>query len=217
MAAPGKNHWSKVTRLMVDETSVRRGHRYVTVVLDAASRDLLLMVEGRSGEALAQFAQAMSAHHGRPEQITHRGDGYEPGLYRRRARRLCSSPHRLRSLPHYETGWGSPGWSPQKPARRAHRCSVVPDEHLHRGAHPKDAGVFAPTCCRVCARRAAIWRFVLAAFAGIFREIRRDAGGGQVCFDRAPAYRVAALRVSRPGLARAAGAAGVWIGSVAFT
>jgi transposase len=71
MEAHRKKDWSKVTRLMVDETSARRGHRYVTVILDADSRDLLLMVEGRSGEALAQFAQAMPAHQGWPEQITH--------------------------------------------------------------------------------------------------------------------------------------------------
>jgi len=54
-----------------EETSEGGGHRYVTVVLDADSRELLLMVEGRSGAALKQFAQAMPAHGARPEQITH--------------------------------------------------------------------------------------------------------------------------------------------------
>ena len=71
MAAHGAKDWSQVTRLMVDETSARRGHRYVTVVLDADSRELLLMVEGRSGAALEQFAQAMPAHGGQAAQITH--------------------------------------------------------------------------------------------------------------------------------------------------
>jgi len=71
MEAHQKKDWSGVTRLMVDETSARRGHRYVTVMLDADSGELLLMVEGRSGEALAQFAQAMPAHGAQPAQITH--------------------------------------------------------------------------------------------------------------------------------------------------
>jgi transposase len=71
MEAHRKKDWSQVTRLMVDETSARRGHRYVTVLLDADSRELLLMVEGRSGAALEQFAQAMPAHGAHAGQITH--------------------------------------------------------------------------------------------------------------------------------------------------
>jgi transposase len=47
---------------MIDETSARRGHRYVTVVLDAESHDLLLMVEGRSAQAVTEFLAAMPAH-----------------------------------------------------------------------------------------------------------------------------------------------------------
>ena len=47
MEAHAAKDWSQVRRLMIDETSARRGHRYVTVVLDAESHDLLLMVEGR--------------------------------------------------------------------------------------------------------------------------------------------------------------------------
>lgn len=70
MAAHAAKDWSAVTRIMVDETSARRGHRYVTVVLDADSHELLLMVEGRSGQSLAEFARAMAAHGARPEQIT---------------------------------------------------------------------------------------------------------------------------------------------------
>src|SRR3977135_3650410 len=40
----------------VGETSARRGHRYVTNVLDCDGAGLLLMVEGRSSEALGSFA-----------------------------------------------------------------------------------------------------------------------------------------------------------------
>ena len=34
-AAHAKNSWAKVRAISVDETSARRGHRYVTNVLDA--------------------------------------------------------------------------------------------------------------------------------------------------------------------------------------
>jgi transposase len=80
MEAHQKMDWSGVTRIMVDETSARRGHRYVTVVLDADTHDLLLMVPGRSGQALSEFAQAMSAHGARPEQITHVVMDMSPGF-----------------------------------------------------------------------------------------------------------------------------------------
>lgn len=71
MEAHRQKDWSRLKRLMVDETSSRRGHRYVTVLLNADSHELLFMVEGRSSEAIAQFAQAMEAHGAKPEQITH--------------------------------------------------------------------------------------------------------------------------------------------------
>lgn len=70
MAAHAAKDWSAVRQIMIDETSAKKGHRYVTVVLDAQSHDLLLMVEGRSAEAVASFVAAMPAHGARPEQIT---------------------------------------------------------------------------------------------------------------------------------------------------
>ena len=42
----------------------------MTNVLDAQTHELLLMVEGRSAQALEAFAQALVAHGGRTEQIT---------------------------------------------------------------------------------------------------------------------------------------------------
>jgi len=61
--------WSEVRRIAVDETSARRGHRYVTNVLDCDGGGLLLMVEGRSSEALGSFAQALREHGADPAQI----------------------------------------------------------------------------------------------------------------------------------------------------
>jgi len=67
--AHAKKDWSQVRLIMVDETSARHGHCYVTVVVDAESRDLLFMAEGRGGETLQAFAQEMAAHGAKPEQI----------------------------------------------------------------------------------------------------------------------------------------------------
>ena len=70
-AAHRDKDWSKVRSILVDETSARRGRRYVTNVIDAESSDLLMMAKDRGGaEALGEFAAAMAEHGGRPEQIT---------------------------------------------------------------------------------------------------------------------------------------------------
>ena len=61
-----KSDWSVVHRVAVDETSARRGRRYVTNVLDAANSRLLLMVEGRGVQALGAFAEALRQHGGDP-------------------------------------------------------------------------------------------------------------------------------------------------------
>src|SRR5262245_59407611 len=61
--------WKALRRIAVDETSARRGHRYVANVLDCDGAGLLLMVEGRSSQALGSFAQALREHGGDPTQI----------------------------------------------------------------------------------------------------------------------------------------------------
>lgn len=67
--AQKKQSWSKVRRILLDETSARRGHRYVSSVVDAQTRQLLFMAEGRGGEVLSQFVQELRAHGGDPDQI----------------------------------------------------------------------------------------------------------------------------------------------------
>jgi transposase len=67
--AHGKQDWSGVRRILVDETSARRGHRYVSSVVDADTRQLLFMAEGRGSEVIGEFVEALRAHGGIPEQI----------------------------------------------------------------------------------------------------------------------------------------------------
>lgn len=67
--AEARESWALVSRVLVDETSARRGHRYVTSVVDADTRKLLFMTEGRGADTLAQFVAALRTHGGHPEQI----------------------------------------------------------------------------------------------------------------------------------------------------
>jgi transposase len=67
--AHAQSDWSGVKAIAIDETSVRKGWQYVTVILDADTRRLLYLAPGRSGQALVEFRAALLARGGRPEQI----------------------------------------------------------------------------------------------------------------------------------------------------
>jgi transposase len=62
--------WSAVQAVAIDETSARRGHRYVTIFLDADTRRVLFMAEGRASDTVGAFLAALKAHGGQPGNIT---------------------------------------------------------------------------------------------------------------------------------------------------
>lgn len=49
-----------ITKLLIDEKAVRRGHGYVTIVLNGETGELLHMAEGRKKESLESFFQQLS-------------------------------------------------------------------------------------------------------------------------------------------------------------
>ena len=59
-----------VAMLAIDETSFKRGHKYVTLIIDAARRRVLDVEEGRDMEAVKQFAEKLSQKGGDPQKIT---------------------------------------------------------------------------------------------------------------------------------------------------
>lgn len=67
--AQADRDWSKVRRVLVDETSSRRGHRYVTNFVDEQTGELLLMLEGRKGAVFEAFLGALREHGGSSEAI----------------------------------------------------------------------------------------------------------------------------------------------------
>jgi transposase len=62
--------WSAVRRVMIDETSTKKGHHYATNFMDADTRELLFTVEGKDQETLAAFGDEMLRHGAHPSQIT---------------------------------------------------------------------------------------------------------------------------------------------------
>jgi transposase len=66
-----KQDMSRVRIVGIDETSLRRGHDYVTVVHDLDAKRLLFCTEGREHTTIQAFAQDLQDHGGEPTAIAH--------------------------------------------------------------------------------------------------------------------------------------------------
>lgn len=60
---------SAVEQLAIDETSFKRGHKYVTLIVDAARRRVIDVEKGRDGQTVSLFAQKLLAKGGEPDKI----------------------------------------------------------------------------------------------------------------------------------------------------
>lgn len=60
---------SKVKRVAIDETSSRRGHRYITLFVDVDTKIVLFAVEGKGKESLERFKEHLSSRDVEAEQI----------------------------------------------------------------------------------------------------------------------------------------------------
>lgn len=67
--AHSRESWANVRKVLIDETSSKRGHRYVSCFVDAQTKKLLFMVEGKGAEVVEAFAKEMANHDAKPEQI----------------------------------------------------------------------------------------------------------------------------------------------------
>jgi transposase len=68
--AVSKTDLSETAMLAIDETSFKRGHRYVTLVIDAAKRRVIDVEEGREIKAVEMFAEKLFAKGGDPKKVT---------------------------------------------------------------------------------------------------------------------------------------------------
>jgi transposase len=66
-----KQDMSEVRIVGIDETSLRRGQDYVTVVHDLDAKRLLFCTPGRDHQTIQAFAQDLHAHGGEPTAIAH--------------------------------------------------------------------------------------------------------------------------------------------------
>lgn len=62
---------SDVSIIGIDETSLRKGQNYITVVHDLKAKRLLFACEGRDHQAVVDFATDLKVHGGDPAQIEH--------------------------------------------------------------------------------------------------------------------------------------------------
>lgn len=70
-AARAQDDMSGVRQIGIDETSVKKGHEYITVVHDLEAKRLLFACPGRDHATVATFAQDLTAHGGNPEAVAH--------------------------------------------------------------------------------------------------------------------------------------------------
>jgi len=70
-AARKLDDMSDVKDVGIDETSLRKGQNYITVVHDLKKKRLLFANEGRDHKTVVAFAADLQAHGGNPQQIEH--------------------------------------------------------------------------------------------------------------------------------------------------
>jgi transposase len=69
--ARAKDDMSGVRHIGIDETSLRKGHEYVTVVHDLQQKRLLFVTQGRDHQTLDAFTQDLAEHGGNADAISH--------------------------------------------------------------------------------------------------------------------------------------------------
>lgn len=65
-----RKEMSEVTRVSIDETSMKKGHDYITVVVDADKRETLYCTPGKDKSTVSSFLETLEKHGGDRENIT---------------------------------------------------------------------------------------------------------------------------------------------------
>jgi transposase len=61
--------WYNVTKIGIDETSSKKGHNYITVFIDLATRRILYAAIGKDSSTIDAFVREMANHNANPGQI----------------------------------------------------------------------------------------------------------------------------------------------------
>ena len=79
-AARALDDMAGVRIVSIDETSLRKGQDYITVVYDLQAKRLLFACPGRDHQTVVDFAADLKTHGGKTEQIAHVCQAYAKGV-----------------------------------------------------------------------------------------------------------------------------------------
>lgn len=80
--ARSREDYSSVSAIGVDETSAKKGHDYVTLVVDLEEKRTLFVAEGKDSSTIEKFQEDLVAHNGSPEHITDAAIDMSPAFIR---------------------------------------------------------------------------------------------------------------------------------------
>lgn len=69
-AARFAEDYSEVTAIGMDETSIAKGHHYITLFVDLAQRKTIHVAEGKGADTVQSFVEDLRTHGTKPERIT---------------------------------------------------------------------------------------------------------------------------------------------------
>ena len=61
---------SEVTQIGIDETSSKKGHKYVSIFVDMKEHDIVFATKGKDAKTIESFGEEFSKHNGKVEKIT---------------------------------------------------------------------------------------------------------------------------------------------------
>lgn len=68
--AYAKKDLSEVTEVGCDETSSRKGHKYITVFADMKEKEVIYATTGKNANTIKRFTEELPKHHANAEQVT---------------------------------------------------------------------------------------------------------------------------------------------------
>jgi transposase len=80
------NDYSQVTKVGMDETSLAKGHDYVSLFVDLEKKKTLFVAEGKDSATVKAFAEDLAKHQGDVKNVTDVSCDMSPAFIKRRAR-----------------------------------------------------------------------------------------------------------------------------------
>lgn len=67
--ARNTQNYSEITTIGMDETSIRKGHEYITLFVDIRNKKTIFVTEGKDSKTVEKFVEDFKKHNGKPEKI----------------------------------------------------------------------------------------------------------------------------------------------------